>query len=336
MTPASYFLDHPHSHKVFCGNANKGIAPIKNSRSSQQYCAPCKTRIAHEDLNMSNSNNCPSVRPDRGSRKLSVWFDFDPTSAKSVRRELVEERRTSRKSPDDALFHSKYKCPICPREPFYRNEPRAKTDKKLCGCVEAGDEKDEKFLDEKLRSSFAVVEERAAGRSGHPIFKNPMIPGYAGHVPLKAKQFGKGYESTTIMGIAEFEEAIKRPRKSLKSQLNNNSNQHNNCPYESNACNNTIMTKMTQQCKTQLLNPYKMANNDPNKYFIPGYGGHVPMTLNRTEPFAVMTNKALNEFTDYQKATFPQPKHTNVRPVCKPESLSQLPANECSRKKGCR
>lgn len=152
-----------------------------------------------------------------------------------------------------------------------------------------------------LREALKLVRDRAA-RTAFPLLTEHMVSGYGGFVPKNQFQLGKTYQETCIKSIAEVE-----AEKSIKSSDRCKPVQKSSIKTSNNVMDSLQSGFGGQQHirnpepNTDYLSPYKMANDDPEKYYKSGFAGFVPRTQNRVGTNVEVTHLGLNEFTDAQK-----------------------------------
>uniref|UniRef100_A0A096M5P0 Ciliary microtubule inner protein 2B n=1 Tax=Poecilia formosa TaxID=48698 RepID=A0A096M5P0_POEFO len=142
------------------------------------------------------------------------------------------------------------------------------------------------------------------------------IPGYTGFIPRSRNYYGCNYNVTCKKAQSEvyLADQVKRQQRSKRlPSINTYGSEHlevDNFPV--------IFTQRAKSPVTAALdkvfvyqslqpfippgNPYQMEDDNPKKYFIPGFTGHVPFAHNfYGKGFSITTNQALKEYGKHQR-----------------------------------
>ncbi|KAH8316169.1 hypothetical protein KR067_001204 [Drosophila pandora] len=156
------------------------------------------------------------------------------------------------------------------------------------------------------------------------VYRHPILPGYAGFVPNIRSQVGKRYVAAASAGVANHETLMELYRcenrtlrhrdllESGKGLFDRKINERllPQAKYRAPLLPVTGVSKgLADQCcppKTEKLtyskftSPHFLDDEDPDKFIINGYAGHIPMSVTRFgESNKVLTNRALCSFSDY-------------------------------------
>ncbi|KAH8280437.1 hypothetical protein KR018_007317 [Drosophila ironensis] len=156
------------------------------------------------------------------------------------------------------------------------------------------------------------------------VYKHPILPGYAGFVPNIVKQIGKRYGAAAPAGVASHETVMELYRcekrtlchrdllESGKGLFDRKINERllPQTKYRSPLLRVTGVSKgIKNECcppkvekleYSKFTTPHFMDDEDPEKFIINGYAGHIPMSVVRFgESNKVLTNRALSSFSDY-------------------------------------
>ncbi|KAK3711165.1 hypothetical protein QZH41_018515, partial [Actinostola sp. cb2023] len=149
---------------------------------------------------------------------------------------------------------------------------------------------------------------------GDQKLSDQMVPGYTGYIPKSEHYFGNSYAETSRSAIASFQ----------NDQLEHNTNttdlrtiadlqRGKDVLPELISAKTRVASKYTVPLKSigmpqqyyskkamqHSLSPFVLSNDDPQKVFMTGYTGFVPLYREYMgRGFPVLTNKALCEFTD--------------------------------------
>ncbi|XP_056289348.1 protein FAM166B [Pseudoliparis swirei] len=133
-----------------------------------------------------------------------------------------------------------------------------------------------------------------------------MIPGYTGFIPKRQNYFACSYSETCRKALSEFyqDECVKIQRQStdLPAVGKYNSQQFERPRPPLTAISNKGVTCRPLKSSTPTGKPYSMDDDNPHKYFISGFTGHVPKSRFLIgKGFPVTTNQALIQFGKQQR-----------------------------------
>ncbi|XP_055839484.1 UPF0605 protein CG18335 [Episyrphus balteatus] len=164
-------------------------------------------------------------------------------------------------------------------------------------------------------------------REGDAVLKYPIIPGYNGFIPNINSKIGLRFLAAATAGVAEHErymQQLKCERRNLRHKnllqsgeglfgrnlgeisMHQTTYQLPLLPVRKEAEGIKRTREDSYQDKrvpySKHTPPHFMVDNDPEKFVMKGYAGHIPMTLNRFgESNKPLTANALCEFSnDYQ------------------------------------
>ncbi|XP_068429953.1 ciliary microtubule inner protein 2B [Clinocottus analis] len=134
-----------------------------------------------------------------------------------------------------------------------------------------------------------------------------MIPGYTGFIPKRQNYFACSYSEMCHKALSEFYDEgrvkIQPQLPDLPAVVNNNSQQLETPRPPSTAISNTGITCRPLKSFTPIGKPYFMDDDNPHKYFISGFKGHVPKSRFLIgKGFPITTNQALVQFGKQQRA----------------------------------
>ncbi|XP_035523337.1 protein FAM166B [Morone saxatilis] len=133
-----------------------------------------------------------------------------------------------------------------------------------------------------------------------------MIPGYTGFIPKRQNYFACSYSETCRKAMSEYyregRPKIQRQSTALPPVVNY-TNQHSEKPKPtSTVISNKVLSFEPLKPFTPPGIPYLMDDDDPHKYFISGFTGHVPKSrflIGKSYP--ITTNQALIQFGKQQR-----------------------------------
>ncbi|XP_034402755.1 protein FAM166B isoform X2 [Cyclopterus lumpus] len=133
-----------------------------------------------------------------------------------------------------------------------------------------------------------------------------MIPGYTGFIPKRQKYFACSYSETCRKALSEFYQdgrvKIQRQSTDLPAVVKYNSQQFERPRPPLTAISNKGITCRPLKSFTPTGKPYLMDDDNPHKYFISGFTGHVPKSRFLIgKGFPVTTNQALIQFGKQQR-----------------------------------
>ncbi|XP_042364663.1 protein FAM166B [Plectropomus leopardus] len=128
-----------------------------------------------------------------------------------------------------------------------------------------------------------------------------VIPGYTGFIPKSQNYFSFSYSETCRKAMTEFYQdrcvKIQRQSTDLPAVVNYTNQQSEKPRPPLTAISNKVFSYRPLKTFTPAGNPYFMDDNNPNKYFISGFTGHVPKSRFLIgKGFPITTNQALIQF----------------------------------------
>ncbi|XP_040915175.1 protein FAM166B [Toxotes jaculatrix] len=129
-----------------------------------------------------------------------------------------------------------------------------------------------------------------------------VIPGYTGFIPRSQNYFSCSYSETCRKALTEFylERRTKTRQQSTDLPLVvNHANQQSLRPK----CPQTPITYKPSKSFTPIGKPYFLEDDNPHKYFISGFTGHVPKSRFLIgKGYPITTNQALIQFGKQQRS----------------------------------
>uniref|UniRef100_A0A8C6UJU2 Ciliary microtubule inner protein 2B n=1 Tax=Neogobius melanostomus TaxID=47308 RepID=A0A8C6UJU2_9GOBI len=145
------------------------------------------------------------------------------------------------------------------------------------------------------------------GRSISDGHVRKMIPGYTGFIPKSQSHFACSYGEVCRKAFSDFylEQQKKCQQKSAKLPIISEYSGHafeNHGPSPPLTAVNTVITYKPSAPFTPMGRPYSMDDNNPHKYFISGFTGHVPKARFLIgNGYPTTTKKALIQFGKQQR-----------------------------------
>uniref|UniRef100_A0A673A8M4 Ciliary microtubule inner protein 2B n=1 Tax=Sphaeramia orbicularis TaxID=375764 RepID=A0A673A8M4_9TELE len=167
-----------------------------------------------------------------------------------------------------------------------------------------------KLTAELLRSPEVNHSPQLVLQTGHPHFAEPdtgrvlpdsnirtMVPGYTGFIPKKMNYFACSYSETCRKALSEFYQdhydTIQRRSARLPVIFNHTNVQ----PTPPLTAINDVVRYQPVVPFTPPEKPYSMDDNNPQKYFVSGFTGHVPKSrFLFGKGYPITTNQALIQF----------------------------------------
>ncbi|XP_020485529.1 ciliary microtubule inner protein 2B [Labrus bergylta] len=149
-----------------------------------------------------------------------------------------------------------------------------------------------------------------------------MLPGYTGFIPNRQNYFACRYSETCRRALTEFDQErrarIQRQSSDLPAVANCSNCQFKRPSPPFTAISDKVFSYKPLKPVIPLGRPYAMGDDDPNKYFISGFTGHVPKSRFLVgKGYPVTTNQALIQFgaqrrSDATSQNFTERKETSV------------------------
>ncbi|XP_028458439.1 LOW QUALITY PROTEIN: ciliary microtubule inner protein 2B [Perca flavescens] len=128
-----------------------------------------------------------------------------------------------------------------------------------------------------------------------------MIPGYTGFIPKSRTTFACSYAETSRKAPSEFYQD-QRQSTHLPDVVNYTNQQFERPRPPLTAISNKVITYRPLKSFTPTEKPYFMDDDNPHKYFISGFTGHVPKSRFLIgKGFPITTNQALIQFGKQQQ-----------------------------------
>ncbi|XP_059214465.1 protein FAM166B [Centropristis striata] len=133
-----------------------------------------------------------------------------------------------------------------------------------------------------------------------------VIPGYTGFIPKSQNYFACSYSETCRKALSEFYQdgraKLRRQSADLPAIVNYNNQQFERPRPPLTAISNKAISYRTLKSFSSPGNPYFMDDDNPHKYFISGFTGHVPKSRFLIgKGFPITTNQALIQFGKQQR-----------------------------------
>ncbi|GLD55243.1 protein FAM166B-like protein [Lates japonicus] len=133
-----------------------------------------------------------------------------------------------------------------------------------------------------------------------------MIPGYTGFIPRGQNYFSCSYSETCRKALTEFYQEgrakTQRHLSALPAVVNNTNQQFERPRPPQTAISNKVIYKPLKSFMPTRT-PYLMEDDDPHKYFISGFTGHVPKSRFLIgKGYPITTNQALIQFGKQQRS----------------------------------
>ncbi|XP_033501876.2 ciliary microtubule inner protein 2B [Epinephelus lanceolatus] len=153
-----------------------------------------------------------------------------------------------------------------------------------------------------------------------------MIPGYTGFIPKSQNHFACSYSETCRKALTEFyqDRCAKMQRQStdLPAVVNYTNQQFERPRPPLTPISNKVFSYRPLKSFTPTARPYFMDDDNPHKYFISGFTGHVPKSRFLIgKGFPITTNQALIQFGK-QRRTDPM---SQGNPVREDSTVSAMP-----------
>ncbi|XP_070780577.1 ciliary microtubule inner protein 2B [Enoplosus armatus] len=132
-----------------------------------------------------------------------------------------------------------------------------------------------------------------------------MIPGYTGFIPKSQNYFACSYSETCRKALSEFyqEGRSKIQRKSTDLPAVNTNQQFERAKPPLTAISSKVISYKPLKSITPAGKPYFMDDDNPHKYFISGFTGHVPKSRFLIgKGYPITTNHALIQFGKQQQS----------------------------------
>ena len=162
------------------------------------------------------------------------------------------------------------------------------------------------------------------------------IPGYTGLIPKRQDYFGCSYAETCRKALSEsyHKERLRIQQQSAELTIiaNDTNRQFERTKLPLTPISNKPFSYKPLKSFTPLGRPYYMDDDDPQKYFISGFAGHVPKTRFLIgKGYPIMTNQALIQFGEQQRSdptSLPGRKDSTVPPMPRiyPTKMGVVPA----------
>ncbi|XP_047424974.1 protein FAM166B [Mugil cephalus] len=128
-----------------------------------------------------------------------------------------------------------------------------------------------------------------------------MIPGYTGFIPKRQNYFACSYSETCHKALSEFyhegEVRLQRQSTDLPVVVNHRTQQTDRLKPPLTVISDKVITYKPLKPFVPTGKPYFMEDDNPQKYFIPGFAGHVPKSrFLFGKVYPIITNQALTEF----------------------------------------
>ncbi|XP_054896523.1 protein FAM166B [Poeciliopsis prolifica] len=132
------------------------------------------------------------------------------------------------------------------------------------------------------------------------------IPGFTGFIPRSRNYYGCNYNLTCKKAQSEvyLAEQVKKQQRSKALPTINiyGSQQHERANSPVTAALDKVFVYKSLKPFIPQGSPYAMKDDNPKKYFIPGFTGHVPFAHNfYGKGFSITTNQALIEYGKHQR-----------------------------------
>ncbi|XP_074474086.1 ciliary microtubule inner protein 2B [Sebastes fasciatus] len=152
-----------------------------------------------------------------------------------------------------------------------------------------------------------------------------MIPGYTGFIPKSQNYFACSYSETCRKALREFYQdgrtKVQRRSTDLPAVVNYTNQQFDRPRPPLTAISNKVITYRPLKSFTPTGTPYFMDDDNPHKFFISGFTGHVPKSRFLIgKGFPITTNQALIQFgkqqrTDPTSRGSPGREHSTITPM---------------------
>ncbi|XP_045923439.1 protein FAM166B [Micropterus dolomieu] len=134
-----------------------------------------------------------------------------------------------------------------------------------------------------------------------------MIPGYTGFIPKSQNYFACSYSETCRKALSEFYQEgrskIQRQSTDLPTVVNHTSQQFERPKPPLTAISSKVIYDKPLKSFTPAGKPYFMDDDNPYKYFISGFTGHVPKSRFLIgKGYPITTNQALIQFGKQQQS----------------------------------
>ncbi|KAM6975928.1 ciliary microtubule inner protein 2B [Tautogolabrus adspersus] len=131
-----------------------------------------------------------------------------------------------------------------------------------------------------------------------------MLPGYTGFIPKSQNYFASSYSETCRRALTEFHQErrarIQRRSSDLPAVVNYQFKRPSP-PFT--AISDKVLSYKPLKPFIPLGKPYLMGDDDPNKYFISGFTGHVPKSRFLIgKGYPITTNQALIQFGEQRRS----------------------------------
>ncbi|XP_034234707.1 UPF0605 protein CG18335-like [Thrips palmi] len=158
-------------------------------------------------------------------------------------------------------------------------------------------------------------------RYGDPVYQHPVIPGYEGFLPRIRGQSGQRFTAAAAAALSDFEQQQRKAR-ATRNQIVRTQHLQNNAAEPRDLLDRMVQANQWKMplymvrpemtgvirhvCAPEAavpparntISPYFADPNDPEKYFVLGYTGHVPYGMARYgQTSQALTNSALCDFT---------------------------------------
>nr|XP_020461703.1 protein FAM166B-like [Monopterus albus] len=145
-----------------------------------------------------------------------------------------------------------------------------------------------------------------------------MIPGYTGFIPRSQNVLACSYSETCRRALTEFYEErhgkLQQQSVSLPTVVNYTNQQFERSKPTLTAISNKVISNKPLKPFTPIGKPYFMEDDNPHKYFISGFTGHVPKSRFLIgKGYPITTNQALIQFRKQQQQQSAPVSHDNTR-----------------------
>ncbi|XP_060917043.1 ciliary microtubule inner protein 2B [Labrus mixtus] len=134
-----------------------------------------------------------------------------------------------------------------------------------------------------------------------------MLPGYTGFIPKRQNYYASSYSETCRRALTEFHQErrarIQRRSSDLPAVANCSNYQFKRPSPPFTAISDKVFSYKPSKPLIPLGKPYAMGDDDPNKYFISGFTGHVPKSRFLIgKGYPITTNQALIQFGEQRRS----------------------------------
>ncbi|XP_044031146.1 protein FAM166B isoform X2 [Siniperca chuatsi] len=153
-----------------------------------------------------------------------------------------------------------------------------------------------------------------------------MIPGYTGFIPKRQNYFACSYSETCHKALSEFYQEgrskIQQQSTDLPAIVNYTNRQFERPKPPLTAISSNVISYKPLKSFTPAGKPYFLDDDNPHKYFISGFTGHVPKSRFLIgKGYPITTNQALIQFGKQQRS---HPTYQDI-PKGKDSTITTLP-----------